>query len=169
MPRFIICIFLFLFSLPAWAGGIAVVDFQRALTEIKEGKKVEGVLNELYSKMQDEAQQLETSIKSQMAQYEKQQALLTMEARAEKEQTIMQLQMEYQQSAYNAEMVFQQEYAKQMEVLINKMRVIAEEIGAEERYDLVFESTESGLIYKDSSIPDITDLLIQRYDSKHPG
>ena len=104
-----------------------------------------------------------------MEQYQKQQALLTAEARAEKEQVLMQLQMEAQQAAYNAEMEFQQVYTQKMETLINKMRVIAEEIGAEKKYDLVFESTESGLIYKDSSIPDITDLLIQNYDAKHPG
>jgi outer membrane protein len=169
MRQLIICIFLLVFSLPAIAGGIAVVDFQKALTQIKEGKKVETELNTLMQQKQNEVQQLQLNLQTQMQQYQQQQALLSDQARAEKEQALMQLQMEAQQAAYNAEMEFQQVYAKKMEGLITKMRVIAEEVGKENSYDLVFESTESGLIYKDSSIPDITDTVIQRYDARHPG
>ena len=118
---------------------------------------------------QGEVQQLQMSIQTQMQQYQQQQPLLSDQARAEKEQQLYQMQMEAQQKAYEAEMEFQQVYAQKMEVLINKMRVIAEEISADKKYDMVFESTESGLIYKNSSIPDITDQVIKKYDERHPG
>ena len=169
MWRLAVCLMLLCCSFSAWAGGIAVVDFQRALTEIKEGKKIEAELNTLMQQKQSEVQQMQMNLQTQMQQYQQQQVLLSDQARAEKEQALMQLQMEAQQAAYNAEMEFQQIYAQKMEVLINKMRTISEEVGAEKKYDLIFESTESGLIYKDSKVPDITDLVIQRYDVRHPG
>ena len=96
MKRVIICLFLVVFSLPAWAGGIAVVDFQKALTQIQEGKKVEAELNTLMQQKQGEVQQLQINLQTQMQQYQQQQALLSDQARAEKEQALMQLQMEAQ-------------------------------------------------------------------------
>ena len=103
-----------------------------------------------------------------MTQYQQQQSLLSAEARAEKEQAIMQLQQQAQQAAYTAEMEFQQEYAKKMEELINKMRAVTVAIGAEKKYELIFEATESGLIYKDSGVEDITSIVITKYNAKHP-
>ena len=55
----------------------------------------------------------------------------------EKEQELYQLQTQAQQAAYNAEMEFQQIYTQKMEGLIEKMRDIAEEVGAEQKYDLI--------------------------------
>lgn len=166
--RFFVAMCLLLMSVPAFAGGIAVVDFQKALTEVAEGKRVEAELNVLMTQKQGEVQQLQLQLQNQMTQYQQQQALLSSEARAEKEQAIMQLQQQAQQAAYTAEMQFQQEYAKKMEQLINKMRAVAEGIGAEKKYDLIFESTESGLIYKSSGVDDITSSVIEKYNAKHP-
>lgn len=166
--RFFVAMCLLLMSVPAFAGGIAVVDFQKALTEVAEGKRVEAELNVLMTQKQGEVQQLQLQLQNQMTQYQQQQALLSSEARAEKEQAIMQLQQQAQQAAYTAEMQFQQEYAKKMEQLINKMRAVAEGIGAEKKYDLIFEATESGLIYKSSGVDDITSSVIEKYNAKHP-
>ena len=166
--RFFVAICLFLLSFPALAGNIAVVDFQKALTEVSEGKRVEAELNVLMTQKQGEVQQLQLQLQNQMTQYQQQQSLLSAEAKAEKEQAIMQLQQQAQQAAYTAEMEFQQEYAKKMEELINKMRAVAEEIGAEKKYELIFESTESGLIYKASGVDDITTSVIEKYNTKHP-
>ena len=168
MFRLMICLFMLCVSIPAWAGGIAVVDFQKALTQVAEGKRTETELNVLMTQKQGEVQQLQLKLQNQMQQYQQQQALLSDQARAEKEQELYQLQMEAQQIAYNAEMEFQQVYTQKMEGLINKMRVIAEEVGAEKKYELVFEVTESGMIYKASTVPDITEFVIQKYNAKYP-
>ena len=168
MFRFMICLLMLCVSIPAWAGGIAVVDFQKALTQVAEGKRTEAELNVLMTQKQGEVQQLQLKLQNQMQQYQQQQQLLSDQARAEKEQELYQLQMEAQQIAYNAEMEFQQVYTQKMEGLINKMRVIAEEVGAEKKYELVFEVTESGMIYKATTVPDITDVVIQKYNTKYP-
>jgi Skp family chaperone for outer membrane proteins len=48
------------------------------------------------------------------------------------------------------------------------MRDIAEEVGAEKKYDLILETTESGMIYRSSAVTDITTTVVERYNSKHP-
>jgi len=155
-------------AFPAWATGIATVDFQKALTLVEEGKRTEAELNTLMTQKQGEVQQLQLQLQNQMQQYQQQQALLSAQARGEKEQELYQLQMQAQQAAYNAEMEFQQIYTQKMEGLIEKMRDIAEEVGAEKKYDLILETTESGMIYRSSSVTDITTTVVERYNSKHP-
>ena len=155
-------------SLPTWAAGIATVDFQKALTMVEEGKRTESELNTLMNQKQGEVQQLQMQLQNQMQQYQQQQALLSDQARAEKEQELYQLQMQAQQAAYDAEMEFQQIYTKKMEGLIEKMRDIAEEVGAEKKYDLILETTESGMIYRSSTVIDVTTTVVDRYNAKHP-
>ena len=62
MWRLAVCLMLLCCSFSAWAGGIAVVDFQRALTEIKEGKKIEAELNTLMQQKQSEVQQMQMNL-----------------------------------------------------------------------------------------------------------
>ena len=45
-------------AFPAWATGIATVDFQKALTLVEEGKRTEAELNTLMTQKQGEVQQL---------------------------------------------------------------------------------------------------------------
>ncbi len=155
-------------SLTAWAGGIATVDFQQALSMVEEGKRTEAELNVLMTQKQGEVQQLQLQLQNQMQQYQQQQAVLSEQSRMEKEQVLYQLQMEAQQAAYTAEMEFQQIYTQKMEGLINKMRIIAEEIGAQKEFDLVLEVTESGMIHRSSSVSDITNDVVSKYNTKHP-
>jgi len=159
----------FLFSAPAWALTVAVVDFQQALTQVEEGKKVEAELQTLMQTKQTEVTQLQTQLQSQLQQYEQQRSLLSDAARAQKEQELQRLQMQAQQTAYQSEMEFQQIYQQKMQTLIDKMRDIAEELGAEKKYDLVLEVTESGMVYRSTSVTDITKDVISRYNAKHGG
>ena len=168
MGRVVFCLLMLCMSLPAFAAGFAVVDFQRALSTVEEGKRVEAELNQIMQNKQSEMKALETQLQTAMQAYQQQQQLLSDQARAEKEQELYQLQMQAQQAAYAAEMEFQQIYTQKMEVLIGKMRVVANEIGVEKQYDMVFEATESGVVYHSSNVPDVTTELITRYNKKHP-
>ena len=51
-------------SLPAWATGIATVDFQKALTQVEEGKRTEAELNTLMTQKQGEVQQLQMQLET---------------------------------------------------------------------------------------------------------
>ena len=68
-----------------------------------------------------------------------------------------------------ADTMFQQEYAKQMEGLITKMREISNGIANEKGLDLILEMNEGGVVYRSAAITDVTDLLIKKYDAKYGG
>jgi len=153
-----------LLSLPALAGGIAVVDFQRALNEIDEGTTARQQIDTLFQEKQAAITNLEQQLQTKMNEYEQQQAILSDAARVQKEQEIMQLQQLYQQAYMQGEEEMQALYTSKMEALIEKMRVISEQIGGERQYDLILEVTEGGVVYMGSGAVDITDELIRRYN-----
>jgi len=167
-------------SLPAWAGGIAIVDFQQAINQVSEGERARAELKALEEQKQQEISDLETQLRqkdeafsAQVSTYQSQvqMNILTPEARAEREQQLgmmqqelMQLQQTYQQTAMNAEMELQKVYSEKMEIIITKMRAVSESIAQEKSIDLVFEVTESGLVFASGSVTDITPDLITRYN-----
>ena len=162
---------LFLFCLPtfAMAGGIAVVDFQRAISEVKEGKTAKAALANMFDAKKKELATLEQNLMTKVKEYEKQRKLLAADARQKKEQELMMEQQQLQQLAMNADTAFQQEYAKQMEGLITKMREISNGIANEKGLDLILEMNEGGIVYRSAAITDVTDLLIKKYDAKYGG
>lgn len=153
------------FSAPAFAGGIAVVDFQSAINQVSEGEQAREQIDALYNQKQAAIANLEAQINTKMEEYEKQRLILSDAARSQKEQELMQLQQTYQQAGMQAEMEMQELYTAKMEGLITKMRGISEQIGAEKGYDLILEATESGVIFTGPSVINITDELIKRFDS----
>ena len=153
-------------SMPAaaWAGGFATVDFQQALNDVNEGKIVQARLEGMYTEKKKALGQMETQLMAMQQDYEQQALVLTPDALKAKEREIMQAQMVYQQEVQKAEMEFQAQYNKEMEILLGKMADICEEIGKEKGYDMVLERN-AGVVY--SSGPDLTADLVVRYNAKH--
>ena len=158
---------LFCFSSVAEAGGIAIVDFQKAINEVKEGQTSKTKIDSMFQSKQQELAQMEQKLQQDVAMYEQQRALLADAARQQKEQELMMAQQQLQQLAYTAEMEMQQVYAQEMEGLITKMRSIAEVIGKEKSLDLILEVTESGVVYRGPGVEDLTELVIKQYDAKY--
>lgn len=147
---------------------IAVVDFQRAINEVKEGATAKTKLESMFKEKKLAIEQMEIDLRAKDEEYKKQAVILSDAARQQKEQELMQLQMQYQQVYMQSEQEMQQAYAVVMEELISKMRDLAEEIGKEKGFTLIVEATEGGVVYFETSL-DITDELIKRYDAKTGG
>ena len=82
-----VSLFFFAFSTVAWAGETAVVDFQRAINEVKEGIKAKEKLDSMYAQRQQQMTGLEQQLQTKYTEYEQQKALLSDTARAQREQT----------------------------------------------------------------------------------
>jgi outer membrane protein len=147
---------------------IAVVDFQRAINEVKEGATAKAKLEGMFKEKKVAIEQMEADLRAKDEEYKKQAVILSDAARQQKEQELMQLQMQYQQVYMQSEQEMQQMYAVIMEGLISKMRDLAENIGKERGLTLIVEATEGGVVYFDTGL-DITDELIKRYDAKAGG
>ncbi len=159
-------LFLALSSLPAWAGGIAVVDFQEAINKVEEGNQTRQEIDALFEQKQQAIAAMEQQIMLKQQEYEANFALLNDATRQQRQQEIMQMGSTYEQARGQAEMEMQQIYTEKMEMLINKMRTISEQIAAEKGYDIVLESTEGGVVYAGPTVTNITEDLIKRYDAQ---
>ena len=159
----------FLFPSVAWADGIGIVDFQKAINEVKEGQAAKKKIDTMFANKRATLQKQEQDLKSKVESYQKQKSLLSASAQQEQEQALMQMQMQLQQAVMQSEQEVQQIYAKEMEALITKMKAISSELGAKKSLDLILEATESGVVYRSSSVVDLTPEVIKMYDAKHGG
>jgi len=156
------------FQSVAWAGGIGVVDFQKAINEVKEGKSAKTKIDSMFASKRDTLQKQELELKTKFETYQKQKSLLAPAVQQEQEQALMQMQMQLQQAVMQSEQEVQQIYAQEMESLIKKMKAISGELGQSKSLDLVLEATESGVVYQGSSVIDLTPEVIKMYDVRHP-
>ncbi|MCB9794159.1 MAG: OmpH family outer membrane protein [Alphaproteobacteria bacterium] len=165
--RLIASLLLLLFALPAQAADFIVltVDYGRAIQEIDEGKAAQSRLDRMYEGKKAEIEQLEQTIMSLQQEYQAKGDLLSAEARQGYEQRLYDLQVQYQQAYAAADMQMQQAYFTSMEQLMNRLKVVSEELGAERKADLVLEISQGSVLYAKSGM-DMTDAVIARYNQK---
>lgn len=147
---------------------VAVVDFQEAINQVRDGITAKARLEGMFSEKQKAIANMETQLQALTDEYQKQAMILSDAARTQKEQEIMALQQRYQQTYMESEQSMQAAYAQEMEGLIGRMRVICEALGTERGYTLVLEKTEGGVVFAPSAI-DITAEVVKRYDAQHGG
>lgn len=150
--------------LSALAGGVAVVDFERAVNETTEGQAAQTRLDTMFSSRQDELQRLQTALQTSFSDYEARAVVLSEAARAEEERTLMAKQAELQQKAGDYETEMQSTYMTLLQDLDEKMRRLTETIAAEHDYDVVLD--RAAVVYVGSGATDMTDELITRYNAQ---
>jgi Skp family chaperone for outer membrane proteins len=151
-------------AVPAWAGTIAVVDFQRAVTETDEGKSAQARLDAMYSTRKTEIDNMRVSLESELKDFQARAMILSEEARAEQEQTLYMKQQQFQQTYMTYQQEMQQNYYTLLQDLDTKMRALTATIGRERNYDLVIDM--AAVVYVGPGTVDMTDELIQRYNQQ---
>lgn len=147
---------------------IAVVDFQAALEQVKEGVAAKTKIEAAYKEKAAALKVMEARLITMKDEYDKQAAILSDAARKQKESDMMNLQAQLQQAAMQSEQDMQNLYAQLNGGLITKMHDICEAIGKEKGYTVIIEINEGGVVYFAPTI-DITAELIKRYDAAHGG
>ena len=148
----------------ALAGGIAVVDFNKAGSLVKEGNRIQTELRELQTDRETRIKEMETQIMGMRADYEKQAMIYSEDTRKQKEAEIMAATQQFQQAVVAAQQEMAQAYETKAASLFEKLRVVCEKIGKEKGYDLILEVSQGGVVYSGSS-DDITAELVTRYDA----
>ena len=148
----------------AHAGGIAVVDFNKAGSLVKEGAKIQSELKALQSEREKQIKDMESQIMNMRADYEKQAMILSDDTRKQKETEIMAAQQQFQQAVVAAQQEMAAAYETKAAGLFERMRTTCERIGKEKGYDLILEVSQGGVVYSGSS-EDITAELVTRFDA----
>jgi outer membrane protein len=143
---------------------IGIIDFEKIMQESSAGKMNQKALNtkgtELKNKQEKEKQRLDEVGRS----FEKEALVLSDEKKREREREFRNQVEDFK--------IMQQDYAnelKNMEIkMINDMQKavydIANELGKKEKYTLIIEKKNAGVIYVPDQV-DVTDIVIKKYNA----
>jgi outer membrane protein len=147
---------------------VGLVDIQKIITSINEGKKVQKTLEKNFNDKKAVLKKDEDKIKKAQEDYKKQSMVLAEQARMTKERELQEMMLGLQ----NKTMEFQREIQKMegdmKKPILEKLRPIIDEVSKSNQVDLTFELSAAPIVYA-STKKDLTDEVIKAYDKKHPG
>ncbi len=146
---------------------VGLVDVQRVLVSIKEGKSVMAKLEKTFNDKKTILKKDEEAIKKMGEDLKKQAAVLSEQARVEKERKMQEQIMQVQTKANQFQSEMQKMEQDLKKPIIDKLRPIIEEVSKSSSVSMTFELGSAPIIYAESK-KDITEDVIAAYDKKYP-
>jgi outer membrane protein len=147
---------------------IAYVDLQRAFAEVDEGKAAKAKLEQMRDAKQKEVDKDQEALKKEKETFDKQMATMTDATRAQQTAELQKKFMELQQRFQKGQQELQQNERETLSGILSKMQPIITTIAQRDGFTLVFEKTDSGLLYAPPSL-DLTNELIRMFNEKNKG
>lgn len=145
---------------------VAIVNIQKVITSIKEGKGVMKTLEKSFKSKQAELKKEENGIKKLQKDYQKQSLVLSDKAKAKKEGEIRAKIQALQQKTMKYQKEIQKLEAQMKKPILEKLKPVIDDVSKKEKVAMTFEITSSPLVYAQDKV-DITAKVIKAYDSKH--
>lgn len=161
----VVVIALLMISVPALAQKFAYVDLQRALNQSKAGAAAKQQISEQVKKYEGEFKQRQDDVLRMKTDLEKQAALLSENARTERERDYQRRVTDLQRFQQDIQQELQQRDSEHTSRIVNELFAIIDELGKKGGYAMVFEKNEGAIIFGDPAY-DLTDELIKAYDAK---
>lgn len=156
---------LLMFTAPAFAETkIAYVDLQKALNLSKAGTQAKSDISSLVKKYEAEFKGMQEELMKKKGELEKQAALLSDSAKAEKEREYQRDVTELQRFQKDVKDELQQKDAEHTKRILNELFEILQKMGKDGKYTMILEKNEGAVIYAAESV-DLTDELIKTYDA----
>jgi outer membrane protein len=147
---------------------VGLVDIQKVIVSIKEGKSVQKTLEKSFNDKKALLKKDEDKIKKAQDDYKKQSMVLAEAARMNKERELQEMMMGLQ----NKTMEYQKEIQKMegdlKKPLLEKLRPIIDEVSKANAVAMTFELSAAPIVYAEAK-KDITEDVIKAYDKKYPG
>jgi len=154
-----------MFAAPALAETkIAYVDLQKALNLSKAGAEAMSNISAQAKKYEDEFKSMQDALKQKKDELEKQTALLSDTARAEKEREYQKGVKDLQRFKKDVNDELQQKDGVHTKRILKELIDILQKIGKDQNYTMIVEKTKGAVIFADENI-DLTDELIKAYDA----
>ena len=166
--KIILSAILLAFAVPAFSATlIGLVDIQKVITTIKEGKGVQKTLEKAFNEKKAVLKKDEDKIKKAQEDYKKQSMVLADAARMTKEREIQESMMKLQTKTMEYQKEIQKMEQDMKKPILEKLRPIIDEVSAAKEVDMTFELSAAPIVYAKTKI-DITDEVIKAYDKKNP-
>lgn len=147
---------------------VGLVDIQKIITSIKEGKNVQTKLEKAFNDKKTILKKDEDKIKKAQEDYKKQSMVLAEAARMNKEREIQEQMMKLQSKTMEFQKEIQKMEQDMKKPILEKLRPIIDEVSKANAVAMTFELSAAPIIYAESK-KDLTEEVIKAYDKKHPG
>jgi len=145
---------------------VGVVNFQKAMQEVKQGKTAKAALEKQVEAKRKEIEKLQAEAQKLNEEFQKKAAVLSEKARQEKGMAIQEKIAKLQELQQKSQMELQQKEADLTRPIIEGLRALVSEVSRKRKLDLVFEASSGVMLYSTNQT-DITEELIRAYDEKH--
>ncbi len=140
---------------------IGYIDSQAILDQDPAARAAQQQFEASLSGYQAEVQQMGEELQQLIDAYEQQQAMLSEEVRANREEEIRLKQAQYQQRISELEQQAAMRQAELVEPVMERITGIIEEIRGEGSYSMIFDVAAQGIIAADPAL-DLTQEVVQR-------
>lgn len=147
---------------------IGLVDIQKIITTIKEGKSVQKKLEKSFNDKKTVLKKEEDKIQKAQENYKKQSMVLAEAARMNKEREIQEMMMKLQNKTMEYQRDIQKMEQDMKKPILEKLRPIIDEVSKSNAVTMTFELSAAPIIYAQNK-KDLTDEVIKAYDKKHPA
>jgi len=144
---------------------IGYVDLQRALNESSAGKQAKEKFTAEVKRAESDILRRKEEVERLGASLEKQSSMLKDEARVDKEKQFIQMQKDYERKVKDTKDELQIKDAQLTKGILEDLVTIIKNYGKENKYTIIFEKSETVLLYATESI-ELTDKIISLYDSR---
>lgn len=146
---------------------LGYVDLQRALTEVSEGQSAKARLKGEVDRKKVEFDAEQAKLRDDKVVLDKQGAMMSEEVRNQKFTELQKRLFELTQKAEKMQMELAEKERVELKKIFEKMDPIIASIAQREGLTMVFEKTDSGLVYAPASL-DLTNELVRTYNDKYP-
>ena len=151
--------------LAADAVNVGYVNMQEVLQESKLGKRAQETLKEKFGPKSEEFAKEEAAIRQQQATLERDKPLMSKDQIKKKEDELKKRVEEFQKNAGGIQQELAQEQQKLGQAIVGPAQEVILALSKEKKMTLVFERSQAGLLYIDSSL-DLTKEVIKRLDDR---
>lgn len=146
---------------------IAIFNPEQVLFQSEIGKKISDDLSAKSKTLNEKIENKRSELEKFKQDLEKKSALLSTEAKDEKEREYQKKYREFQQLAEDARYEMQQAQRNALEPLSNSLKDIIQKFGKEQGYALILDS-RIGIPYAAGEI-DITDKILELFNKQNKG
>ncbi len=147
---------------------LGYVDLQRAIQEVEEGRQAKARLQALLDSNQKDIDKRQEALRKESETLQKQSSAMSEDTLRQKQIELQKKLMELAQDWDKRKQDMANKERTELQAIFAKMDPIIAQIAQREGFTMVFEKTDSGLVYAPASL-DITNELVRLYNDQAKG
>lgn len=153
---------------PTAPAGIVYVNVQQVVQSAPGAADARATFDQELAQFRVELQNLTTAIDSMVRDYQRQEVMLSPQAKADKQQEILDKQKELQNRQTELEAQAEQRQQELLQPILERINRVIEQVRAENGYSFILDVAGAGIVAADTSL-DITPIVNQRVQALGSG